>query len=596
MIRRILFVSLAALVVLTGLSAAGVAAPWPAPSAGTGGAVVDKGDGPGGVSALAANTATPDAYEEDGDFAGVPWDDLRNIEPLLTRLDGDYPGWGTEPYTEQHTIDLANATQWDEDWFKFVVPTADFDDFTQLSYRFDAYSTNRDVDLVLDVYADGVGYSMADAVIGTDPAALVSNDNSRWVNPSDYDAYGRWSSVTFIPPAAGTYWIRVRPFDYPSDGFTGGAGAYTFRAKAGQVVRLAGADRVSTAVRISQEGWPTMPADSQDTTVVVAFSKNYPDALAAASLAGACGSPILLTPGDTLPVSVAAEVARIGAKAAYVIGGTAVISEAVVEDLESVVGAGDVKRIAGADRYATSVEILKETKAVREANGSSLPTDAFLVSGKNFPDALAVGPVAYYTEAPILLTNPTTLNPAVASAIAMYGINDIIIAGGTAAVAADVYDALVDDGIPPNRILRVAGSNRYETAKEIAAWACDMKGPGVHTDYRIGTTNNATALPALPFPYLNAFASGESYPDALSGGAFAGKAGAPVLLTPKSFGTPFLFGADGEIPPGSTQWFADLSTAARLPIRQSYLLGGPAAVTDGVFGEIDNNTGWAGGP
>lgn len=555
---------------------------------------LEPGLSAGDVEALAGNSAFPDAYEPDGDYNGVPWASIRNIELLLPRWHPMIPGWGMDPHTEQHTIDTANVTEWDEDWYKLVVPDSDFDTWSQLSYRFDAFAMDRTVDLVLDVYADGSPFTFADLLSGEDPHALVSNDDALWGYYSNYERWGRWSSVTFIPPSAGTYWIRVRPYwEGPGTGFSGHAGPYEFRAKVGQVMRLAGATRISTAVRVSQEGWPSVPPGSAETTVVLAYSDNYPDALAAASLAGACGGPILLTRQNRLPDAVRDEILRIGARGVYVVGGPAAVGDEVITALQAVVPPSRIVRVAGDTRYTTAVEVLKKTKAVLEAKGDTMPRVAFLVSGQNFPDALAVGPSSYHNAAPILLTRQGSLHPASSAAIAMYNINDVIIGGGTSAVSAAVGAALVDQGIPPNRILRIAGVNRYETAKEVAAWACDLKGPGILNNGTVGTVNNSSALMALQNCYLNAYASGADYPDALAGGAFAGKARAPILLTPKSIGTPFLFGADGEIPAGSSQWFADLAVNGQLPIEQSYLLGGTAAVSDDVFTEIDNNTGWA---
>ncbi|MDZ4166940.1 MAG: hypothetical protein U1E08_04520, partial [Coriobacteriia bacterium] len=198
------------------------------PVAGAAGSGVDPKDGPvspTSIVGLAGNSAPPDAYEPDGHSGFVPWDDIRDIQPLLPRWGPGLPGWGIEPYTEQHTIDTATITEWDEDWFRLNVPSADFSAWPQLSYRFDAYSTDRTVDLVLDVYAAAPSFAAGDAVSGEDPLALVSNDDSPWVYYSRYSAWGRWSSVTFIPPAAGTYYIRVRPlWGDAVSGFTNRAG------------------------------------------------------------------------------------------------------------------------------------------------------------------------------------------------------------------------------------------------------------------------------------------------------------------------------------------------------------------------------------
>ncbi len=548
------------------------------------------------IGTLEADYAYPDIYEGPGDGTGGVAPAvavMRDMAPLLPRWSASLPGWGLEPYTEQHTIDTATPLYWDEDWYKLTVSPQDFADWPQLSYRIDAYTPDPDTDLVLDVYSHASLATNANILYGIDPAALVSNDDCAW-NYNTAGA-GRWSSVTFVPPAAGEYHIRVRPYYYGvGTGFTGEAGPYTFRIKVGQVNRLYGASRVDTAVRISQEGWATFPQESISATAVIAYSQNYPDALAAASLAGASHGPILLTPSTYLPGSVADEIKRLGVRGVYVVGGESVITQGVIDDLEAFLPANRVVRVAGSNRYTTAVEIMKTTKNLIEYNtGHSMPEVAFLVSGTNFPDALAASAMSYNQSVPILLTPPAYLHPSSASALAMYGIDDVIVAGGPAAVSDTALGQVSDLGIPSNRVLRVSGKDRYETAKEIAAWACDLKGPGTHLDGDVGTTNNPTALQWLSHAEYNAYASGATYPDALAGGALAGKIGAPILLTPPLVGTPFLFGADGEIPFGSTQWYTDLAVNGRLPIRQSYLLGGPAAVSNGVYSEIDNNTGEA---
>lgn len=542
------------------------------------------------LSPQAGDSAPVDVFEEDGRNGVVPWASIRNIEPMLPlTIDGD-PGWGGPAYTESHTIDRATATEWDEDWFKFVVPTNHFNDYTQLSYRFDAFSADPVKDICIDVYAGGVLINKPNEFSGVDPSALVSNDDMAWGRPT-----GCWSSVTFMPPAPGTYWIRVRPY-FNGATFSNHAGGYTFRAKAGQGIRLAGASRIETAIRISQEGWMTYPAASQEATVVIAYARNYPDALTAASLAGACGGPILLTESDHLPSAVLNEIKRLGVRGAYIIGGTSVIDNAVIEDLQLALTPSRIKRIAGASRYDTAIEVFKETRKVRQQKALPDYHTAFLASGTNFPDALAAAPMAYRNGMPILLTRPEVLHPSTATAIAMYGITDVIVAGGTAAVSTAAFNALVDNGMPPNRILRLSGVDRYYTAKVIASWSCDLTGPGARGDGTVGTVNNSDAVLALQNANLNAYTSGARYADALAGGALAGKAFAPLLLTPPTYAHPVLFGADGEGDPGYTKWFADLHVADRLPIRQSYMLGGSAAVNDETFAIIDSNTGWEGGP
>ena len=64
------------------------------------------------------------------------------------------------------------------------------------------------------------------------------------------------------------------------------------------VTRLAGTDRIATAVAVSQNSFPTGNAGA----VVLARADDYPDALVGGPLAAAKNAPLLLTEGSTLPI------------------------------------------------------------------------------------------------------------------------------------------------------------------------------------------------------------------------------------------------------------------------------------------------------
>ena len=64
--------------------------------------------------------------------------------------------------------------------------------------------------------------------------------------------------------------------------------------------RLAGADRYQTARMVVDEEF------RKANSVVVASGDNYPDALAASAVAGALGSPVILTPGHHRPLDAVA--------------------------------------------------------------------------------------------------------------------------------------------------------------------------------------------------------------------------------------------------------------------------------------------------
>ena len=80
-------------------------------------------------------------------------------------------------------------------------------------------------------------------------------------------------------------------------------------------IRLHGQNHLDTMQSISQAGWKACR------TVVIATNASYHDALAASALAGACGSPVLISNPSSLPSQTAAEIKRLGARTAVLVGG-----------------------------------------------------------------------------------------------------------------------------------------------------------------------------------------------------------------------------------------------------------------------------------
>ncbi|WP_026482409.1 carboxypeptidase regulatory-like domain-containing protein, partial [Agromyces subbeticus] len=119
------------------------------------------------------------------------------------------------------------------------------------------------------------------------------------------------------------------------------------------VTRLAGPDRYATSVAISKSQFgPGVPV------AFIASSANFPDALAGAPAAGISGGPMLLTDPNALPDTITAELERLQPERIVILGGTGTIS-ADVEALLDALRPGAVTRLAGSDRYATSVAISK---------------------------------------------------------------------------------------------------------------------------------------------------------------------------------------------------------------------------------------------
>ncbi|HWB71442.1 MAG TPA: cell wall-binding repeat-containing protein, partial [Egibacteraceae bacterium] len=91
----------------------------------------------------------------------------------------------------------------------------------------------------------------------------------------------------------------------------------------GGVTRVAGPQRIATAVAASRAAWP----DGSDTAVVTTAA-GYADAVAAAPLAAALGAPVLLSDPAVLPGQATEELARLGAGDIVVVGGRAAVGDA----------------------------------------------------------------------------------------------------------------------------------------------------------------------------------------------------------------------------------------------------------------------------
>ncbi|MCG2806689.1 MAG: cell wall-binding repeat-containing protein, partial [Coriobacteriia bacterium] len=187
--------------------------------------------------------------------------------------------------------------------------------------------------------------------------------------------------------------------------------------------RFSGSTRTQTAVELSKAAFP-----SGASSVVIATAYGYADALSASALAASVNGPLLLVRSDNVPAEVLAEIDRLNATKAYVIGGTAAVNTAAENQLTSAGLA--VQRVAGTTRYDTASKVSGEVK-----NGVGESTTVFLATGTNFPDALAASSLAAAMKAPIMLTRPTDLPAETLAALRAYAPTRVVFVGGTSAVS-----------------------------------------------------------------------------------------------------------------------------------------------------------------
>jgi putative cell wall-binding protein len=98
------------------------------------------------------------------------------------------------------------------------------------------------------------------------------------------------------------------------------------------VTRVFGESRYATAVAASQEAFAAGTG-----RVFIAVGANYPDALAGGAAAGTASAPLLLVETNSLPQVVANEILRLSPSEAVILGGTAVISNAVEQAISGLI-------------------------------------------------------------------------------------------------------------------------------------------------------------------------------------------------------------------------------------------------------------------
>ena len=245
------------------------------------------------------------------------------------------------------------------------------------------------------------------------------------------------------------------------------------------VTRLAGPERISTAVAVSQDHWD----QGQARSAVVARADIAADALAATPLA--MTGPLLLSSASELSDVTADELTRAVQQGGvvYLAGGEAALSSHLQEEIADL--GFTPTRLAGLTRYATAVHIAEEV--------DDNPQKIYLADGTGFAEALVAGAAAARQVGAVVLLTAGDQISAETRAVLRDHPNAEVIAVGTAATATGAADRAV------------VGVDVYDTARLLAS--------------------------ELPAGDTAALASGEQFPDGLAGGAHAAVRGLPLLLT-----------------------------------------------------------------
>ncbi|MBQ8835845.1 MAG: cell wall-binding repeat-containing protein [Oscillospiraceae bacterium] len=275
------------------------------------------------------------------------------------------------------------------------------------------------------------------------------------------------------------------------------------------IFRVAGDNRFATSFLVADQLKASLDVKKFD-TIIVASGASFADALSGSYLSTVKGAPILLSfttdeVNDQVVEYVKENLAEGGM--IYILGGTS----AVPESLDAKLGKyGEVKRLAGGNRFETNLMVLKEAGVGDK--------EILVCTGVDYADSLA----ASATGLPILLVYKELYETQMEYLTSLNGQNALCVIGGTSAVSQKLEDALDAYGTTN----RVFGTNRITTSVKIAE------------EFFHNTQKMVVA-------------TGWQFADGLCGGALAYSMGAPLMLTLERFEDPIAaYAEDNRIDEG----------------------------------------------
>jgi len=236
-----------------------------------------------------------------------------------------------------------------------------------------------------------------------------------------------------LPSTLTTELTRLNPWKV---NIAGGTGAVSSQVEsqikgfgAGAVSRSAGQDRYATAALLAAL------TGHLSNTVFIATGASFPDALGGSAAAGRYSGALMLTWRVALPQVTASALTSGKPPRVVVLGGAAVVDDAVLAQIRSLLPGAMVERWAGSDRYGTAVAISMNTYP----NGAGT---AYLASAADYPDALAGAPVAARAGAPLLLTRADCVPASTLAELIRLRATKIVVLGGTSAVSEAAADRI----------------------------------------------------------------------------------------------------------------------------------------------------------
>lgn len=250
------------------------------------------------------------------------------------------------------------------------------------------------------------------------------------------------------------------------------------------VKRLGGSDRYATSEEISKYGW-----QGSTSCAIITTGEDFPDALSAAPLAKKYNAPIIITEKDNLNSKAEAQLKRLKVNKVFVMGGTGAVSQKVEDQIKTM--KINIVRLSGVDRYDTSAKI---AEYMDSTNG------VVIVAGDDYPGALFMAPIAAKKGIPILLVQKDIMPDSIKNYLKDKKISKYYVVGEENIISSNTVN-----GLSP--IVRITGKDKYErNLAAINAFSGDLDFSKVY------------------------LATGEDFPDALSGSAMASMTSSPIIL------------------------------------------------------------------
>jgi hypothetical protein len=313
------------------------------------------------------------------------------------------------------------------------------------------------------------------------PDNLYPNPESRWgTNSSIFRMVTRRADLLNVAVS-----LDLWNVGYVTPGLEGPAAtppAYPTGGGAVTVQRLQGRSKVHTTIAVSKRAFSTAPA------VVLTDANPTAATLSAPALAGKVGGPLLITGKDALHADTAAEIRRLRATTAWLVGP---LSSRLDAQLQAA-GITSVRRLSGSTQPDTAARVARAVRGAR----------VYLAVSEVWNDAVGFSGASARLKRPVLLTARNELPAVTLKAITDLGVTHVTVLG------TDINPKIVQQLRDRRIAVDHAGFSRYGISRASA-----------EQQVRAGATPGRIWL-----------AAGARPGDALAGGAAAAREGG-VLLT-----------------------------------------------------------------